>query len=400
MKPGLQVGATGELSVRVTPQNSIALGPAPGFSVFATPYLIELMERAARRAVEDYLEEGEVTVGTEVNLRHIAGTLVGQTVRAIARLVALDGRAMTFEVEAYNETTKIGEGTHNRTAVLLSRIKEKLAESAPPKPTPRPELDPAKYEAIRYRSDGGIGWLTLSREKSLNAVNVRMTEEIEDLQARLAEDLSTRLLIISGDGRAFCAGDDIKELAALNEHEAEVLSLRQARMYRRFQELPQVVIAAVNGPAMGAGCVCAVFADVRVAAYTATFGMPEIGLGWSPGYGSAQLMQLIGRGRTMKLVLTGETISAQEAHTIGLVENVVPANNLLPAAEALARKLLALPPVALRECKRLIHEDAALNPSESYTNDTASYIRCFKTDDAKEGIRAFIEKRTPKWAGK
>lgn len=401
MKPGLAVGATAELSERVTPQNSIALGAPPGFSVYATPYMIELMERAARKAVEDYLEEGEVTVGAEVNVRHLAGTPVGQTVRAIARLTALDGRAMTFEVEAFNETAKIGEGTHKRAAVLLSRIKEKLAESLAPQPTPRADLDPAKYETIRYRAEGGIGWLTLSREKSLNAVNVRMTEEIEDLQARLlAADASARVLVITGAGRAFCAGDDIKELATFNAHEAELLSLRQARMYLRFGELAQVVIAAVNGPAMGAGCVCAASADIRVAAHAATFGMPEIRLGWSPGYGTAQIMHLVGTGRMMELALTGQTISAQEAHTIGLVENVVPANNLLPSAQGLAQRLLALPPIALRETKRLIHDDAALNPHESYVSDTASYIRCFKTDDAKEGIRAFIEKRQPKWSGK
>lgn len=399
MKPGLALGATGELSQRVTPDAAIALGPPPGFSVFSTPSMIRVMEQAARQAVEGYLEDGEVTVGTEIGVRHLAGTPLGQTVRAVARLTAMEGRALTFEIEAYNETTKIGEGTHKRVVVLLSRLKENLESAGAPKPSAREEFDPMKYETIGYRSEGGIGWLTLRRENSLNAVNIRMVEEIEDLQARLGEDTQTRVLVITGAGRAFCAGDDIKELATLNEHEAELLSLRQARMYHRFRELPQVVIAAVNGPALGAGCICAAFADIRIASFAATFGMPEIKLGWSPGYGNAQIMQLIGRGRTMEIVLTGETISAQEAHAIGLVENLVPANNLVSAAQSIARKLLSLPPVALRETKGLIHQDAALGPNESYVNDTASYVRCFKTNDAKEGIRAFIEKRAPKWSG-
>jgi len=400
MKPGLTPGATGEMSLRVTPDTAIALGPAPGVSVLSTPSMIRLMEHAARKAVEPYLEEGEETVGAELSVRHLAATPLGQMVRAVARLTAIEGRALTFELEAFSETQKIGEGTHKRVAVLLSRLREKIASAEAPKPTPREEFDPAKYTTISFRSEGGIGRLTLNRQASLNAVNVRMVEEIEDLQARLADDQETRVLIITGAGRAFCAGDDIKELATLNEHEAELLSLRQARMYHRFHELGQPVIAAINGPAVGAGCVCAAFCDVRIAAYTATFGMPEIKLGWSPGYGNAQIMALIGPGRAMELLLTGEMIGAQEAHRIGLVERIVPQNALMKTAEDLARKMLDMPPVALREVKRLLHQDAALNPRESYVNDTASYMRCFRTGDAREGIKAFIEKRKPVWKGK
>ena len=400
MKSGLVPGVMGELSIRVTSDVAIALGDAPGTSVFSTPSMVDLMEHAARAAVTPFLEDDDETVGAEISIRHVAPTPVGQTVRAIARLMTVEGRSLTFELEAYDETQKIGEGTHKRVVISLNRFRDKLDASGQPSPAPRADLDPASYTTISFRSEGGIGYLTLNRPDVLNAVTVQMTAEIEDLLARLADDDTTRVLIVTGADRAFCAGDDIKEFQTLNEHEAELLSLRQARMYLRFADVPQPIIAAVNGPAFGAGCVCAASCDVRIASYTATFGMPETKLGWAPGYGNAQLMSLIGRGRALEMVLTCEPLSAQEAYRIGLVEHIVPQNNLLSAAEDMARTMLAMPPVALRETKRLLRQDEALNPREAYVNDTAAYIRCLKTDDAKEGIAAFIGKRKPVWKGR
>ena len=373
MKPGFAPGATGELALRVTPDVAIALGSPPYDSagataraaspatVFATPYMIQLMEHAARKAVEPYLEPGEETVGAEVNIRHLAPTPLGQTVRAIARVTAVEGRAIRYDVEAFDETQKIGEGTHVRYAISLERFAKKLDAGRTPPPGKRADFDPARYEAVSYRAENGIGWLTLNRPNALNALSVRMVEEIEDLQARLAGDTSVRVLVLTGAGRGFCAGDDVKELATLSPEEAEVLSFRQARMFGTFAEMPQVTIAAVNGPAFGAGCVFAVSCDLRVASHAASFGMPEVRLGWAPGYGNMQVVAAVGFARAMEMTLTGEPISAQEAHRIGLASKVVPQNALIATATDYAR---APPRPAARRTAR--DETASLGRSPTH----------------------------------
>ncbi len=410
MKAGLVPGVTGDVSRKVTRNVTITLGSPPyardggtshpegGATVFATPYMIELMEHAARKAVEPYVDTDEETVGAEVNIRHLAATTPGQQVRARARLVSIEGRKLLFEIEAHDETQKIGEGTHTRIVITTSRFREKLGQSDEPAAMTAAQFAPESCEAILYQSEGGVGHLTLNRPKVLNALNVRMVEEIEALLDHLMGDERTRVLVVTGADRAFCAGDDIREVADLSTDEAEALSHRQARMFHRFHELPQPVIAAVNGPALGAGCVCALFADIRIASYAATFGMPEIKLGWAPGYGNKQLVDAAGQGRALELVLTGESIGAAEAHRAGLVERVVSHGTLLTTADDLARTMLATSPAALRETKRLIHADRSLDARESYRNDTAAYIRCFATDDAREGMAAFLQKRAPNWS--
>jgi enoyl-CoA hydratase/carnithine racemase len=163
--------------------------------------------------------------------------------------------------------------------------------------------------------------------------------------------------------------------------------------------LPQVFIGAINGLAFGAGCVAAAACDLRVAAHNAQFGMPEILLGWPPGYGIAQLTALVGKTRAMELCLTGQPITAQKGLDYGLVHRLVPAGQVLAAAEKWGEQLLQLPAQALRDTKRLIHADEGLQPKTAFLADTAAYIQCLNLPDAKEGIAAFREKRTPKFKG-
>jgi len=209
-----------------------------------------------------------------------------------------------------------------------------------------------------------------------------------------------RVVTVTGEGEAFCAGDDIKELEHLSPAEARELSLRQARVYLEFERLPQPMIAAVNGLALGAGCVLAIACDLRVGSHAARFGMPEIRLGWPPGYGLAQLTALVGKARALELCLLGNTVSAAQALEWGLVNEVVPGAMLRQRARDWAVQLLALPAQALRETKRLVHADEGSLPKVTHRADTEAYVRCFELADAREGIRAFIEKRNARFTGK
>jgi enoyl-CoA hydratase/carnithine racemase len=223
-----------------------------------------------------------------------------------------------------------------------------------------------------------------------------MTDEWQNVLSWLkGHPDDVRVVIVTGSGSAFCAGDDVKELASLTTEEVRELSLEQAQIYLGFESLPQVVIGAINGDALGAGCVCAVACDMRIAGQMARFGMPEIALGWAPGYGIAQLTALVGKARALKMCLTAEPITAKQALDWGLVNEVVPQNQLMERARAVSERLLSMPPIALRETKNLIHADEGPWTKSSYVRDTEAYMRCLMTDDAKEGIKAFKQKRQP-----
>ncbi len=172
-----------------------------------------------------------------------------------------------------------------------------------------------------------------------------MTSDLEALVAWLSSQReAVRIVVLTGSGQAFCSGDDVKELPSLSMEDARALSLRQANLYLAFEQLPQPIIAAVNGPALGAGCVAAISCDFRIATHQAIFGMPEIKLGWPPGYGISQLTNLVGKARALELCLTGDPISAKIAHEWGLVHEVVSANNFWQPLKSLQNASLQCPP--------------------------------------------------------
>lgn len=404
MTPGLHPGQTGELTWIVDPTMTITLGSLPQATVFSTPNMIMLMERAAREALRPFLEDGEESVGVEVSVEHLGPAALGDTVRGVAKVTSVDGRRVSFDVQCFAGEREIGRGKHRRAIVQLGKLVENLAKTCgdqgramtlEPNRGDLPEL-----ETISVDVAGRIATITLNRPRSLNAVNTRMTDDWERLLAWLAGHAQdVRVVIVTGAGKAFCAGDDIKELASLTVGQARKLSLRQANIYLAFERLPQPVIAAVNGPALGAGCVCAYSCDLRVVSQAATFGMPEIKLGWPPGYGVAQLTALVGKARALELCATGKTINARTALEWGLVNEVAPAMLLAKRARQIAEGMLALPADALRETKRLIHADEGALPKVAHRADTEAYLRCFQLPDAKEGIAAFAEKRRPKFTG-
>ncbi len=401
MKPGLHPGATGELTWTVDPTMTITLGHPPAVTVFSTPNLVLLLERAAREALRPFLEPDEESVGIEVQVEHTGPAALGEDVRAEAKVTECDGRKVAFTVRATAGGREVGRGTHRRAVVTTAKLAENLRRATGAPAPAMPPAAPPTPERVRFSVAGGIATATFHRPAALNAVDSGMTAEWEQIVAWLAaHPEAARVLVITGAGDAFCAGDDLKELPALGEDEARQLSLRQARLWLALEQLPQPVIGAINGAALGAGCVAAVACDFRLAAHGASFGMPEIRVGWPPGYGLAQLVGLVGKARALELCLTGEPIAATRAQEWGLVQEVVPAARLLPRARELAGRLLAQPAEALRATKRLLHATEGALPRLTHRAETEAYVRCLFQPDAREGLAAFAAHRRPKFEGR
>jgi len=308
-------------------------------------------------------------------------------------------------VQAYVGDREIGRGKHRRTVVLLDRLVANVMQMLKEEDRVM-NLKPAtgelgELETVTVEVSNRIATVTLNRPRAANAINVQMTGELERMVAWLAgHPQEVRVVVISGTGDAFCAGDDVKEVAGLSLEAARTLSLRQANLFLALEQLPQPVIAAVNGPAFGAGCVAAYSCDWRLASHAARFAMPEIKLGWPPGYGIAQLTALVGKARALEMCLTGEAVTATQALEWGLINELVPGTMLMKSAQQLAERLLLLPAEALRQTKRLIHLDEGQLPKVTHCADTEAYLRCLELPDAREGISAFVEKRSAKFAGK
>jgi len=405
MKPGLRIGDTGELTWVVDPTMTITLGGVPQATVFTTPSMIMLMERAASEALRPFLEDGEATVGVEVQVEHTGGAVLGSTVRGVAKVVEMDGRRVGFEIGAYVGDREIGRGRHRRAVVQLDRlvanVMQLLNEENRVMNLKPATGEPGDLKTVTMEVSNRIATVTLNRPRAANAIDIQMTGELERIVAWLAgHPQEARVVVISGAGDAFCAGDDVKEVGELPVEAARTLSLRQANLFLALEQLPQPVIAAVNGPAFGAGCVAAYSCDWRLASHAARFAMPEIKLGWPPGYGIAQLLALVGKARALEMCLAGEAITAAQALEWGLVNELVPGTMLLKSAQQLAERLLLLPAEALRQTKRLIHLDEGQLPKVTHRADTEAYLRCLELPDAREGILAFVEKRPAKFNGK
>ncbi|HTV42372.1 MAG TPA: enoyl-CoA hydratase-related protein [Candidatus Sulfotelmatobacter sp.] len=405
MKPGLEIGDVGELTWVVDPTMTVTIGGVPQATVFSTPNMILLMERSASEALRPFLEDGEESVGVEVQVEHVAAAPLGATVRGVAKVTEIDGRRVGFEVWAYAGDRELGRGRHRRAMVRIDRVVANIVQLLKEENRVM-NLKPAtgelgKLEAVTMEISNRIATVTLNRPRAANAITVQMTDELERIVAWLAgHPQEVRVVVISGAGDVFCAGDDVKEVADLSLEVARTLSLRQANLCLALEQLPQPVIAAVNGPAFGAGCVVAYSCDWRLASHAARFAMPEIKLGWPPGYGIAQLTALVGKARALQMCLTGEAVTATQALEWGLVNELVPGTMLIKSAHQLAERLLLLPAEALRQTKRLIHLDEGGLPKVTHRADTEAYLRCLELPDAREGISAFVEKRPAKFYGK
>jgi enoyl-CoA hydratase len=257
------------------------------------------------------------------------------------------------------------------------------------------------YEFLTIAVADRIATLTVNRPDKLNALGDAVIEElgraIEELRAR--DDVGG--IVLTGAGRAFVAGADIAELASKSALEAQALAARGQAVFRRFETSPKPVVAAVNGFALGGGCELAMACHVRVAAESAKFGQPEVKLGICPGYGGTQrLPRLVGKGRALQLLLTGDMIGAAEAHRIGLVNEVVADGQAVAAATAMLQRMLANGPLALAMTIEAVDRglDAALEAG--LVLEASHFGVLAATADMAEGTRAFTEKRAPRFTGR
>ncbi|HWG18255.1 MAG TPA: enoyl-CoA hydratase-related protein [Acidobacteriaceae bacterium] len=256
-------------------------------------------------------------------------------------------------------------------------------------------------ETLLVETTDAIATVTLNRPRVHNALNAAMLRELDESIAALGDDTSVRVILLRGAGeKAFAAGADIGELAAVDAANAAQFAGRAQRIFRRIETLPKPVIAAVNGYALGGGCELAMACSIRIAAETARLGQPEVRLGILPGYGGSQrLPRLIGRGAALKMMLTGQPIDAHEALRIGLVDEVVPSEHLDLRVMELARTIAAQPPLAVAAILEAVNRGADLPLEEAIALEGSLFARLCATDDMREGTRAFLEKRGPHFTG-
>jgi enoyl-CoA hydratase len=255
---------------------------------------------------------------------------------------------------------------------------------------------------LLYEVTDRVLWITVNRPDRLNSLNRQTVGEIAAAAGRAASDPEVGVIVVTGAGdKSFVAGADIAEMATLDARGAQAFSHALIDAFSLLAASPKPVIAAINGFALGGGCELALACHVRIAAETARFGQPEVGLGLIPGAGGTQRLQrLIGQGRALDLILSGDVIDAAEALRIGLIERMTPAATLRDSVTAYAGKLLAKSPLALSRALDAVLAGGEMPLPEALRLEASLFGLCFATDDMREGTRAFIEKRKPRFPGR
>lgn len=258
------------------------------------------------------------------------------------------------------------------------------------------------YENLLYDKKDGIAWITFNRPKVLNALNRKTIEEFEQALIDARDDASVRVLILTGSGeKAFVAGADINELARQNPVSGKEFSLYGQGVFHLLETMGKPSICAINGFALGGGCELALSCTIRLASKNAKIGQPEVKLGIIPGYGGSQrLARLCGKGVAHELCLTGEMITAEEAQHIGLVNHIYDSAELLPTAEAMAKKIIEKAPLAVKYCMEVIERGVEMPQEEGLFLEATLFGLCCATEDMREGTKAFLEKRGAVFQGK
>ena len=249
-------------------------------------------------------------------------------------------------------------------------------------------------EFITYEVEGQIGIITINRPKALNALNSAVLDELDKTLDAVDQE-AIRCLILTGAGeQSVVAGADIGEMSTLTKAEGEAFGKKGNDVFRKLETFPIPGIAAVNGFALGGGCEISMSCDIRICSENAVFGQPEVGLGITPGFGGTQrLARIVGTGKAKEMIYGARNIKAEEAYRIGLVNNVYPAEELMPAAKKLASTIARNAPIAVRNCKRAINEGIQVDMDQAIVIEEKLFGSCFETCDQKEGMNAFLEKR-------
>jgi enoyl-CoA hydratase/carnithine racemase len=259
-----------------------------------------------------------------------------------------------------------------------------------------------KLENVLYEKKGPIAYVTINRPKVMNALNAKTISELRSAFEDARDDAEVRGVVFTGAGdKAFAAGADISEMANDTPLTAEEKTRSGQALTDLIENLGKPVIAAVNGFALGGGCELSMASTIRIAAETARFGQPEVKIGIMPGYGGTQrLPRLVGKGRALQLILSGEIISAQEAYRIGLVNEVVPAASLLARAEAILNQFISNAPVGVKYSIEAVNKGLDTSLAEGLLLEASLFAICAGTEDKKEGTSAFLAKRAPQFQGR
>jgi enoyl-CoA hydratase len=246
--------------------------------------------------------------------------------------------------------------------------------------------------------ENGVAIIKFNRPNVLNALNTETILELEKALDELAIKPNVRVIILTGEGKAFIAGADISEMSKFSSLEARTFTQNGHRVMSKLEDIDKPVIAAINGFALGGGCEIALACDIRILAENAKIGQPEVNLGIIPGFGGTQrLARLCGAGIAKELIYTGDMINAQEALRIGLANKVVPAEKLMDSAKEMAKKILNKGPIAIRMTKTVINRGLDSNLATAKELEIETFALCFSTGEPQEGMSAFLEKRKPSW---
>jgi enoyl-CoA hydratase/carnithine racemase len=258
-----------------------------------------------------------------------------------------------------------------------------------------------KLDNVLYEKKGAVAYVTLNRPHVMNALDTPTWSDLRTAFENAKNDQVVRGVILTGAGKAFIAGADISELAHVAAFDAEQSSRFGQEVLDIIENLGKPVVAAINGFALGGGCETAMACTIRIAADVAKFGQPEVRLGLLPGGGGTQrLARLVGKGRALQLILSGDMIDAQEAWRIGLVNEVVPAANLIPRCEAILKQISANAPIAVKLSLEAVNRGMETSQDEGMRLEASYFGLCASTEDKREGTSAFFEKRVPQFHGR
>lgn len=387
-----EIGHQAKRSTMVGGNDTIDLGSgASRLRVLSTPSLIMMMELTARDLLAPWLDEGEESVGLSVNIEHLSPTAAGEEVRTVAQLVQVDKSHFAFTVEAFDGSGLIGKGTHRRAVVPVDRLLAALRKKDQADEASSRSSCATPSGRVIHEIRDGVCELILNRPEKLNAIDEPMTAELEtvlhDVLEKSGQKKAIRVLVLRGQGRAFCTGEDLWENAALDPAASYALAQRRAALCRRLSALPFPVIARVEGACLGGGLMLALAADWIFATPNSRFALPEIQLGWPPAYRIKTLVERVGLPGARDLSLLGQPLSAYQALEWELVDRVVPEALMDSFLGGFSGKIKALSANALAETKSLLIHHVGDD------GNLAAYRRCRAHPDARAGLKSFLAPR-------